>query len=453
MDSYERVRQFIHSNPRIAKDVISRMFFEDELTKNDLLHDWKLWARPEQRFTFDKYYTAILLLCGRGWGKSHWLSNAIIDDALSADNRRLLLMAADYNNLKKVNFLGDSGIISCINPNIDYEFNKSDLTLTFENGSQIISYSAEAYDKTRGSQYHNAYIDELAAWQYAEEGLEAARLVLRLGLNPRLFIATTPRPTPVIKSLAADDRTMVVHGKTGDNYFLPQSYLSELQRTLTDRMFRQECLAEILDDNPYALFQMSHINRDRVQRRPELRRIVVAVDPAISANEDSDETGIIVAGLGFDNHAYILEDCTVSSATPEEWRRAVIGAYEKWEADRIVAEVNQGGDMVEHVLRSGRPETRIPPILKIRASKGKAIRAEPVAAFYERGEVHHVGTHLHLERQMTEWDPVNSKKSPDRLDALVWAITELLVGYKGNASVSYGNGGGGKGGNRYVSTG
>lgn len=454
MNSTETVRKFIHENPRIAKDVIARFFNDDEYTKNDILHDWKLWARPEQQFPMSTAYTAFLLLCGRGWGKSHWLSNAIIDDALSGPDRRLLLMAADYNNLKKVNFLGDSGIISCINPNVEYEFNKADLTLTFENGSQIVSYSAEAYDKTRGSQFHNAYLDELAAWQYADEGLEAARLVLRLGLNPRMFIATTPRPTAVIKSLAADPKTKVVHGRTADNYFLPPTYIEELRRTLTDRMFRQECLAEILDDNPYALFQMSQIERDRVVRAPEMRRIIVAIDPAVSSNENSDETGIIVAGIGYDNKGYVLEDCTVSSATPEEWRKAALDAYDRWGADRIVAEVNQGGDMVEHVIRSGQSRSGgiIPPVKKVRAAKGKELRAEPVAAFYERGEVHHVGRHSELERQMTEWSPVDSKKSPDRLDALVWAMTELLVGYTGQAAVSYGSGGSG-GGSRYVSGG
>lgn len=436
MDSIDKVRAFIHENPRIARDVISRMFNDDETTKNDLLHDWKLWARPEQQFTMDPLYTAILLLCGRGWGKSHWLSNAIIDDALSAPNRRLLLMAADYNNLKKVNFLGDSGIISCINPNIEYEFNKVDLTLTFENGSQIVSYSAEAYDKTRGSQFHNAYLDELAAWQYADEGLEAARLVLRLGEHPRLFIATTPRPTSVIKELAQDERTLVVQGKTADNYFLPPSYLEELQRKLTDRMFRQECLAMILDDNPYALWNMSDIDAARLNEAPRLKRIVVAIDPAVTSNEDSDETGIIVCGLDQDGHGYVLEDCTMKAATPDQWAKRAIEAYYKWGADRIVAEVNQGGDMVETVIRNA--DRKIPPVRKVRATKGKELRAEPIAAFYERREVHHVGRFVELERQQTEWNPTGKGKSPDRIDALVWGLTDLMTKQHGTFSVSYG---------------
>ena len=436
MNSVETVRKFIHENPRIARDVIARLFNDDDETKNEILHDWRLWARPEQQFNISDLYTAILLLCGRGWGKSHWLSNAIVDDALSAPNRRLLLMAADYNNLKKVNFLGDSGIINTINPNLEYEFNKVDLTLTFANGSQIVSYSAEAYDKTRGSQFHNAYLDELAAWQYAVEGLEAARLVLRLGSNPRMFIATTPRPTPVIKQLAVDERTLVIKGLTADNYFLPPSYLEELRRTLTDRMFRQECLAEILDDNPYALWQMAQIDRDRVSKAPELRRIVVAIDPAVTSNEESDETGIVVMGLGYDNKGYVLEDCSMSAATPDQWAKRAIEAYYKWGADRIVAEVNQGGDMVETVIRNA--DRSMPPVRKVRATKGKELRAEPIAAFYERGEVCHVGRHDLLERQMTEWNPTSKGRSPDRIDALVWAATELMTKPQATASVSYG---------------
>jgi len=436
VNSVETVRKFIHENPRIARDVIARLFNDDDETKNEILHDWRLWARPEQQFNISDLYTAILLLCGRGWGKSHWLSNAIVDDALSAPNRRLLLMAADYNNLKKVNFLGDSGIINTINPNLEYEFNKVDLTLTFANGSQIVSYSAEAYDKTRGSQFHNAYLDELAAWQYAVEGLEAARLVLRLGSNPRMFIATTPRPTPVIKQLAVDERTLVVKGLTADNYFLPPSYLEELRRTLTDRMFRQECLAEILDDNPYALWQMAQIDRDRVSKAPELRRIVVAIDPAVTSNEESDETGIVVMGIGYDNKGYVLEDCSMSAATPDQWAKRAIEAYYKWGADRIVAEVNQGGDMVETVIRNA--DRSMPPVRKVRATKGKELRAEPIAAFYERGEVCHVGRHDLLERQMTEWNPTSKGRSPDRIDALVWAATELMTKPQATASVSYG---------------
>ena len=422
MESVDRVRQFIASRPRQAREIISRYYNDRPTLKNELLHDWRLWRRPEQDFMVPQDKTAVLLLAGRGWGKSHWLSNEIISTSLSKPNLRILLMAADFNNLKKVNFLGDSGIINCINPDIKYEFNKTDLSLMFENGSQVISYSAEAYDKTRGSQFHYGFLDELAAWQYASEGLEAARLVMRLGEHPKLFIATTPRPTAVIRELVADPDVMVINGKTEDNYFLPPQYIDQLRKKLTDRMFRQECLAQILDDNPYALWRMSDIDASRVGKSPELRRIVVGVDPAVTSSDDSDETGIVVAGVGYDGRFYVLEDCTMTAATPEQWAARAIEAYEKWDADSIVAEVNQGGDMVESLLLR---KSRGVRVQKVRATKGKEIRAEPIAALYERREASHVGRLDDLERQMTEWDPVNSKKSPDRIDALVWALTEL----------------------------
>lgn len=422
MTSLDLVRAFIRERPRQAKNIIATLFNDDEITKNDLLHDWAIWKRPEQSFALSDNVSALLLLCGRGWGKTHWLSNDIIDYALSEPNLRVGLMAADYGNLKKVNFLGDSGIINSINPNIDYEFNKSDLAVEFPNGSQIISYSAEAYDKTRGQQFHRMYLDELAAWQYDYDALDACRMLLRLGENPIMCIATTPRPTQVIRDLANDPKTQVIRGITADNYFLPEKYVEELKRKLTDRLFRQECLAEILDDNPYALFKRTDIDGNRVSSNPHLKRIIVAIDPAVTSNEDSDETGIVVAGIGADNHFYILEDCTCTSATPEEWAERAVKAYNDWKADNIVAEVNNGGDMIETMLKIKQPNI---PVKKVRATRGKQLRAEPIAAIYERNDVHHVGRFDLLERQMTEWDPVNSDKSPDRLDALVWALTEL----------------------------
>jgi len=418
----EAVRKFIHANPRIAREAIARMFADNEKDKNDLLHDFKLWARPEQIVDIPADMDTLLLLCGRGFGKTWYVSNKAIDLALSDPNSRIALWAADYGSLKKVNFLGESGIISQINPNLDYEFNKSDLILKFANGSQITGYSCEALERSRGSQSSHSVVDELAAWQYAEEGLEAAKLINRLGKNPLMYIATTPRPTAIIKSLCANPYVYTVKGTTHDNYFLTPKYSESLKRELTDRMFRQECLAEILDDNPYALWRMTDIEACRMHNLPQLRRIVVGVDPAVSSNELSDETGIVVCGIGYDDRVYILDDCSVTSATPDQWAQAVVDAYNKWEADAVIAEVNQGGDMVETVILQKSRNLRV---IKVRATKGKEVRAEPVAAIYERRECSHIGRFDKLEQQMTEWDPVNSKKSPDRMDALVWAVSEL----------------------------
>lgn len=430
MDSIEKVRQFIHGNPLIAKDVISRMFADDERAKNDILYDFKLWARPEQIVDIPEGKDTLLLLCGRGWGKSHYVSNKSISLAISKPNTKVGLWAADYGSLKKINFLGDSGIISNINPNIEYEFNKSDMIMDFENGSQITGYSCEAFERSRGAQVSVSVLDELAAWQYDEQGLEAARLINRLGINPVMYIATTPRPTKIIKDLMSNPSVEVVKGTTYDNYFITQKYVESLKRELTDRMFRQECLAEILDDNPYALWKMTDIEATRVNVCSQLKRIVVAVDPAVTSNEDSDETGIVVCGIGYDNHGYVLEDASVQGATPDQWAKIAIEMYYKWNADRIVAEVNQGGQMVETIIRN--QDNKIPPVKQVRATKGKEVRAEPIAAFYERREVHHVGRFTELEQQQTEWNPAQNSKSPDRVDALVWGFTELLTKPQGN---------------------
>jgi len=443
MDSVQKVREFIHSNPRIAEDVIRRMFADDKQTMYDLLYDFKLWARPEQIFPLDDKYEAFLMLCGRGWGKSRWLSQHMIDNALSNEGKRIGLMAPDYKVLKKVSFLGDSGIIENIHPDIltnpDFDFNKSELSIQFPNGSSITSYSAEVFDKTRGDQFHDFYAEETAAWMYDEEALEACRLTNRLdyrGHTPKLYIATTPRPTKLIKDLSTDPLVKVIRGTTDQNYFLSPTYVETLKRKLTDRMFRQECLAEILDDNLYAMWKMSDIEAARVYECPELKRIVVAVDPAVTSNEDSDETGIIVCGIDHDGHGYVLEDCTMTSATPDQWAKRAVEAYYKWGASRIVAEVNQGGDMVETVIRN--VDRKIPPVKKVRATKGKELRAEPIAAFYERREVHHVGRFELLERQQTEWNPTAKGDSPDRIDALVWGLTELMTKPQGTYRVSYG---------------
>ncbi len=444
MNNKQIVREFIHSNPRQAYDIISRLFEDDEAARDELLYDFKLWARPEQLFDVDSYHDTFLLLAGRGWGKSRWLSQHIIDNAISNPNKRIGLMAPDYKVLKKVSFMGDSGIIQNLPPSIlkhkDFHFNKQELSIEFPNGSIISSYSAEAFDKTRGDQFHDFYVEELAAWMYADDAFEACQLTNRLeyrGNAPRTFIATTPRPIKIIRSLANDKSVKVVTGTTYQNYFLSPSYVKQRKEKMSNRMFRQECLAEILDDNPYALFKMSDIEKNRVNEHPPLRRIIVAVDPAVTSNPDSDETGIIVAGLTKDLHVYILEDASMGEATPEEWSAKAVEMYRKWDADRIVAEVNNGGDLVSSVIRTA--DRSLPPCKIVRASKGKAIRAEPVSAYYEHNEVHHVGTFPLLESQMTEWNPTEGRKSPDRLDALVWACIELLDKHQGEARVSYGD--------------
>lgn len=293
--------------------------------------------------------------------------------------------------------------------------------------------------------------DELASWTYAEDALAAARLILRNGKTPRLLITTTPRPTDVIKKLAADSDTQLITGTTYQNYYLPDSYVVSLSKQLTERLFRQEVLAKVLDDNLYALFQMNNIIKNRVSASnfdfEKIKQFCIAIDPAVSSNENSDSTGIVVCGVGYDGEYYVFEDATMKMATPEQWSKKVVGLYKKYNNKSsapvsIVAEVNNGGDMIVSVIRNAsrrEKDVNLPPVRVVRATKGKELRAEPVAALYEQDIVHHVGELQELEVQMTDWNPSQKgSKSPDRLDAVVWGITSLSKNFSGPVSSSYG---------------
>ena len=269
---------------------------------------------------------------------------------------------------------------------------------------------------------HNC--DELAAWRYPD-AWDQLMFGLRLGQDPRVVVTTTPRPTPLVRQLVTASTTHTTRGSTYENRaHLAPGFLAEIERRYGQtRIGRQEIYGEILDDNPGALFHRADIERGRVREAPTLIRIIVAIDPAVSSDETSDETGIVVVGLGTDMHAYVLDDVS-GRYTPAAWARRAIAAFHSHRADRIVAEVNQGGALVEANLRTVDPRI---PYKAVRASRGKAIRAEPVAALYEQGRVHHVGVLAALEDQLVGWDPTTAVKSPDRLDALVWGVTELLV--------------------------
>jgi len=442
MDSVEKVREFIHSGkyvePRFAKMAIVQMKNKGVLSEkemNDILYDWALWARPEQSWDMPEGKNTIMWKCGRGFGKSMMLSNLAIKLATENPDERIAIWAPDFGTLKRVVFFGESGILKNIHPDIKYEVNKADLFIKFDNGAEIQGYSAVAHESSRGAQSSVSLIEELGSWIYQREAYDAAQMINRLGIKPRTYIATTPTPTALIQEIVKSDNVHVINGTTMHNYFLTPDYAENLKNKLSDRMYRQEVLGEVLGDNPYALFKMSDIEKCRVESAPHLKRIIVAVDPAVTSNADSDETGIIVAGISADRHCYILEDATCTAATPEEWSAKAVAMYRKWGADRIVAEKNQGGQMVQSVIRSA--DRTLPPCKLVHASKGKEIRAEPVSAYYEHGEVHHVGRFVELERQMTEWNPVNGK-SPDRLDALVWACTELMDKGMSKGAVNYG---------------
>lgn len=337
------------------------------------------------------------------------------------------IVAPTASDLRRVCFEGPSGILKAIpqvclwKGKIDQAYNRNLSELTLWNGSKLLGFSAHEPDRMRGPQYHYAWGDEVAAWRY-EDAFDQLNLGLRLGKRPRLCLTSTPRPTKLIRQIISDPRTYVVRGSTFENVALSQDVLDKWREKYEGtRLGRQELYAEILDDVEGALWTHTLIDRERrkAENLPDMRRIVIAIDPAVTSGAGSDETGIVVAGLGEDNRYYVIEDES-GRYKPDEWANVAIKLYREHSADRIVAEVNNGGDLVERMLRIVDKSVSYRPV---RASKGKITRAEPIASLYEQGKVSHIGSFALLEDQMCTY--VGGGNSPDRLDALVWALTDL----------------------------
>ena len=319
---------------------------------------------------------------------------------------------------------GESGILNISPPWNKPYYEPSKRRLTWPNGAIATAYSAENPELLRGPQHEKAWVDELAKFRYIDETWDNLMFGLRLGDNPQVVVTTTPKPIKLLKDVMDQDKVLLTRGSTYEN----KANLSDIfmdtiiERYTGTRIGRQEIYAEILDDNPEALWNREMIEKNRVFKYPELKRVVVGIDPAGTSKEKSDETGIVTAGLGEDGFIYVLDDSTLK-ASPDSWGSAAVTAYNKYRADRIIGEQNNGGDMVEHVVRS--VDTTV-SFKSVHASRGKQTRAEPVAALYEQDKVKHVGQFTELEDQMCEWDPTD-QESPDRIDALVWAIWELKI--------------------------
>jgi predicted phage terminase large subunit-like protein len=301
-------------------------------------------------------------------------------------------------------------------------WNRSTGEMRLLNGSRIKCFSGDEPDRLRGSQHHGAWVDEYAAFRYPD-AFDQLQFGLRLGQHPRTIITTTPRPKPFIRSILnrKDGSVVITNGSTFDNSdnLAPSALAELLARYDGTRLGRQELYGELLEDVEGALWTLQLIEQHRLKEAPQLVRTVVAVDPSVT--DTGDETGIVVAGRDSQQKGYVLADYSIRG-TPDQWARRVIEAYDQHEADSIVVEVNQGGQMIGQVLRTIRPNL---PIREVRATKGKQVRAEPISALYEQGRIHHVGVFEELEEQLTTWTP-DAPKSPDRLDALVWAFTELI---------------------------
>lgn len=317
---------------------------------------------------------------------------------------------------------GESGILAVCPRDERPLYKKSERKLLWPNGSVSLIFTADEPERLRGKQHMKIWADELGSWRYPESW-DQAMFGLRLGDSPQAVVTTTPRPTKLIRELAKQEGTVLTRGSTYDNQqnLAPSFFKQIITKYEGTRLGRQELNAELLEDNPNALWTLKQIDEARVKVAPQLMRIVVGVDPAVTSNEDSDETGIVIAGVSTDGHYYVLDDVSLT-AKPAEWARAAVKGYHDRKADRIVAETNNGGDLVETVIRTVDLNVSYK---KVTATRGKLIRAEPVSALYEQGRVHHVGTFSTLEDQMCDFNPITSTKSPDRMDALVWAITEL----------------------------
>lgn len=385
-------------------------------------YDWSLHARPEQ-LPPDGDWNVWLILAGRGWGKTRTGAEWIKDQALKNPKSRWAIVAPTFRDARDTCVEGESGLLGIVPQEEVVYWNRSFGQLRFKNGSQVQCFGATEPDRLRGPQHHGAWCDELASWPYPETW-DQLQFGLRLGTYPKTVVTTTPKPIRIVKSLLERSEVAVVRGDTFDNADnLAPAALEELKnRYEGTRLGRQELYAELLTDTPGALWTYDLLEANRVSEAVELSRVVVAIDPAVTSGEESDETGIVVAGVGTDGAAYVISDLS-GRYSPDTWAIRAIGAFDKHSGDRIIAEVNNGGDLVERVVRTKRANIAYKAV---RASKGKQTRAEPVAALYEQGKVHHVGVFPDLEEQLTTWTP-DAGKSPDRLDALVWAITELML--------------------------
>jgi phage terminase large subunit-like protein len=422
----------------ISEGTLSR--FLSSLSPHELtfLHyDFVLWARddqlPPEPAQGGAAWTTWLMLGGRGAGKTRagaeWVrSIATAPVAGAAPPPRIALVGETLADARSVMVEGVSGLLSVHPPDARPLYEPSKRQVTWANGAVAQLFSAEDPDSLRGPQFSAAWCDELGKWRKPDETWSMLQFGLRLGEAPRQVVTTTPRPTKLIKSLIADPYVAVTRVSTAANAAnLAPSFLeSVVGRYRGTRLGRQELDAEILEDRPGALWPRALIEHARVSAAPELSRVVVAVDPPATSGPHADACGIVVAGLGLDARAYVLCDATMIRSRPLDWARAVIRMYRRYEADRIVVEVNQGGDLVETVLRQVDASV---PVRAVRASRGKWLRAEPVAALYEQGRVAHVGALPELEDEMSDFGPdgLSGGRSPDRVDALVWALTELLL--------------------------
>ena len=425
---------------KLGPEALSQVLTEEQI--EELSYTWEYWARPEQLAPAGEWHVW-MALAGRGWGKSRTGAEFIRSMVEQGKAKHIALVGETSADARDVMVeLSESSITKICPPWFRPKFEPTKRRLVWPNGAVATIYSGDDPDQLRGPQHDLAWLDELAKYRYPRQTWDNLMFGLRQlgpdGTEPRVLVTTTPRPTPLIIELVKGDKQLdssyvkrsdvIVTG--GDSYEnrpnLAASFIKQLERYEGTRLGRQEIHREILDEIEGALWNHSLIDEHRVRKAPSLDIVAVAVDPATTSTDQANETGIIVGGRTGD-HLYVCGDSTVSD-TPKGWASRAIRAYKSSQADHIVCEVNQGGEMVKSTIHSVDPDI---PVRMVRATRGKALRAEPVASLYEMGRVHHVGVFPRLEDQLCTWEP--GMKSPDRMDALVWLATDLMIRGGGKA--------------------
>jgi phage terminase large subunit-like protein len=376
--------------------------------------DWRVW----------------LLMAGRGYGKTRTGAEWVLRRARQDGTLRIALVGASVDEVRDVMVLGDSGLMKCATPDEEMLWVPSRRLVVFPSGAEAYAYSGQSPEKLRGPQHHIAWCDEIAKWARPEATWANLQLGLRLGAKPQIMVTTTPRAVPLLKRIAKAEGTHVTRGRTEENDTLAPGFAAAMRAMYgRSRFGREELDGELIEDVEGALWSRDGIEAARVAEAPAILRCVVGVDPPAGAGAASDACGIVAAGVGADGRGYVLGDHSVQGLGPEGWARAVAAAAEVHGADRVIAEANNGGAMVESVLRAA--DQRL-PLRLVHASRGKSARAEPVAALFEAGRARLAGVFPALEDELCGLliggGYEGPGRSPDRADAMVWAMTELMLG-------------------------
>lgn len=424
--------------PKGDREEAIRTIVPDVNDLADVRHMWPLWARPSQLPPKDRPWFTWVNRKGRGAGKTRMGSEWVIQRARDGFGPIALIGQTKADVRDTMIELGESSIMKCSPPGFRPRYEPSKRRLTWPNGVTATVFSGDEPDQLRGPQHATIWSDEFAKWQYPEDAYSNAVLGLRLSDDPKHLITTTPRPIPALRDILKDPMTVDVSGSTFENIAnLSPIFIQSILRLYGGtRLGLQEIYGLILEDTEGALWTLANIEENRVKTIPDFVRVVVGVDPKASATAES-ETGIVVCGIDVNREGYVIADYSLNGR-PEQWASAVVKAYNVHNADAIVAEVNNGGDMVEHTIQTVRDEEDRPigyhlPIYKVHASRGKRTRAEPISNLYAQSRIHHVGKLDKLEDQLSTWVPDESP-SPDRLDAMVWALSAMMVPQVKNSS-------------------